>query len=177
MIRLLFFLWKERRKNNTWFIIFSFTSRQPPTLKLINMWSTCLCVKNGDITKTRATFSYSFFEQNNNKLNASSAEERGSFHSPPLKVASPLAWLLATPPNGELARRLEKVTKARQGGGGGVAIMIYSLWSIYYDLDKWERFFHDTCDTAQKLTVKYCLSTYVLEKCLWMPLFLLNAPK
>ena len=39
----------------------------------------------------------------------------------PLAGASPLAWLLATPPNGELARRLEKMTKARQipGGGGG----------------------------------------------------------
>ena len=53
---------------------------------------------------------------------ASRAEERDSFLSPPLAVASPLAWLLATPPNGELARRLEKVTKAMQiprGGGMG----------------------------------------------------------
>ena len=64
---------------------------------------------------------------------ASRAEERDSFLSPPLAVASPLAWLLATPPNGELARRLEKVTKAMQipRGGGWVAIMIYpvELWN------------------------------------------------
>ena len=49
---------------------------------------------------------------------ASRAEERDSFLSPPLAVASPLAGLLATPPNGELARGLEKVTKARQIPGG-----------------------------------------------------------
>ena len=54
----------------------------------------------------------------------------------PLAGASPLAWLLATPPNGELARRLEKMTKARQIPGGGgrgqrPAIMIYpvELWN------------------------------------------------
>ena len=66
---------------------------------------------------------------------ASRAEERDSFLSPPLAVASPLAWLLATPPNGQLARRLEKVTKAQQIlGAGWVAIMIYpvELWNPYY---------------------------------------------
>ena len=66
---------------------------------------------------------------------ASRAEERDSFLSPPLAVASPLAWLLATPPNGQLARRLEKVTKAQQiPGAGWVAIMIYpvELWNPYY---------------------------------------------
>lgn len=63
-----FFFEKRGEKTTPDSFFFSFTSRQPPTLKLINMWSTCLCVKNGDITKTRATFSYSFFEQNNNKL-------------------------------------------------------------------------------------------------------------
>ena len=63
-----FFFEKRGEKTTPDSFFFSFTSRQPPTLKLINMWSTCLCVENGDITKTRATFSYSFFEQNNNKL-------------------------------------------------------------------------------------------------------------
>ena len=66
------------------------------------------------------------------------AQERESFLSSPFAIASPLAWLLATPPNGELARRLEKMTNARQipGGGGGrkkerPAIMIYpvDLWN------------------------------------------------
>ena len=65
----------------------------------------------------------------------SRAEERDSFLSQPLAVASPLGWLLATPPNGQLARRLEQVTKAQQiPGAGWVAIMIYpvELWNPYY---------------------------------------------
>ena len=49
------------------------------------------------------------------------AQERESFLSSPFAIASPLAWLLATPPNGELARRLEKMTNARQIPGGGGA--------------------------------------------------------
>ena len=41
-------------------------------------------------------------------------------------------------------------------------------------LDKKERFFNDACGIAQNLTLMYCLSTYVPEKCLLMPLFLLT---
>ena len=44
-------------------------------------------------------------------------------------------------------------------------------------LDKKEIFFNDACGIAQNLTLMYCLSTYVLGKCLLMPLFLLYAPK
>ena len=45
------------------------------------------------------------------------------------------------------------------------------------DKKKKEEFFNDACGIAQNLTLMYCLSTYVLEKCLLMPLFLLYAPK
>ena len=44
-------------------------------------------------------------------------------------------------------------------------------------LDKKEDFFNDACGIAQNLTLMYCLSTYVPEKCLLMPLFLLYAPQ
>ena len=44
-------------------------------------------------------------------------------------------------------------------------------------LDKKERFFDDAHGISQNLTLMYCLSTYVPEKCLLMPLFLLYAPK
>ena len=44
-------------------------------------------------------------------------------------------------------------------------------------LDKKEDFFNDACGIEQNLTLMYCLSTYVLEKCLLMPLFLLYALK
>ena len=38
-------------------------------------------------------------------------------------------------------------------------------------------FFDDACGIAQNLTLMYCLSTYIPEKCLLMPLFLLYVPK
>ena len=37
-------------------------------------------------------------------------------------------------------------------------------------LDKKERFYDDACGIAQNLTLIYCLSTYVPEKCLLMPI-------
>ena len=42
---------------------------------------------------------------------------------------------------------------------------------------EWKRidFFDDACGIAQTLTLIYCLSTYVQEKCLLMPLFLLES--
>ena len=42
---------------------------------------------------------------------------------------------------------------------------------------KERNFFDDVRVIAKNLTLMYCLSTYVPEKCLLMPLFLLYAPK
>ena len=63
------------------------------------------------------------------------AQERESFLFPPFAIVSPLAWLLATPPNGELARRLEKMTKARQipGGVGGRTASHYDISSRAFE--------------------------------------------
>ena len=44
-------------------------------------------------------------------------------------------------------------------------------------LDKRKDFFNDACGIAQNLTLMYCLSSYVPENCLLMPLFFLYAPK
>ena len=66
---------------------------------------------------------------------ASRAEERDSFLSPPLAVASPLAWLLATPPIWTACSQARKSDKGSANSRRGwVAIMIYpvELWNPYY---------------------------------------------
>ena len=55
-----------------------------------------------------------------------------------------------------------------------------TLWKKPHAAQKYPKrrdFFNDACGIAQNLTYMYCLSTYVPEKCLLMPLFLLYAAK